>query len=88
MLACAGLPALAAEIDPEADRVLRQMSEYLAGLEAFSVTTDTTTDVLLANGQKIEIHAAGTGVFDRRLGFGFWRKGAEAAMELSSTAGT
>lgn len=82
VLACAGLPARAAEIDPEADRILRQMSDYLAGLPAFSITSDASTEIILRNGQKVQLNASGSGVFDRKRGFRFRRQGAVANLEL------
>jgi hypothetical protein len=72
----------AAEIDPDADTILRQMSDHLAGLKSFSVTTEVSTDVLLRNGQKVQLVATGTGLFDRERGFHFQRQGVLGDMEL------
>jgi hypothetical protein len=83
VLACAVAPARAAEIDPDADQILRQMSDYLTGLGAFSVTTDASTEVVLRNGQKVQLNASGSGVFDRQRGFRFRRQGAIADVELT-----
>lgn len=83
VLACAGLPARAAEVDPEAERILRQMSEHLAGLPAFSITTDASTEIILRNGQKVQLTSSGSGVFDRNQGFRFRRQGAVADLELN-----
>lgn len=74
--------ATAAEIDPDADQILRKMSDYLAGLKAFSVTTEVSTDLILRNGQKVQFVAAGSGVFDRGQGFRFHRKGMVGDLEL------
>jgi hypothetical protein len=41
-------------VDAEADRLLRRMTDYLAGLQAFGVDTRNTLDAVLASGQKIE----------------------------------
>jgi hypothetical protein len=46
--------AQAAAVEPEADRLLRKMSEYLAGLERFSVQTESSLEVILRSGQKIQ----------------------------------
>jgi hypothetical protein len=81
-LACAVLPVRAAEIDPDADRILRQMSDHLAGLGAFSVTTEVSTDLILRNGQKVQLAASGSGVFDRQRGFRFRRQGVAGDLEL------
>jgi len=43
------------DIDPEADRVLRAMSDYLAGLGSFGVEVETTVDFVLDSGQKIQL---------------------------------
>jgi len=41
-------------IDPEADGILRQMSDYLNTLEQFTVQTENTVDILFLSGQKIQ----------------------------------
>ena len=57
----AGMMGLTAEsqgqsatIEPKADRLLRKMSAYLAGLEQFSVQTENTLEVVLRSGEKIQ----------------------------------
>ena len=82
-LACTAPPVRAAEIDPDADAILRQMSDHLAGLKAFSVTTDVSTEVILRNGQKIQLTASGAALFDRERGFSFKRKGRISDLELT-----
>jgi hypothetical protein len=82
-LACAAPPVRAAEIDPDADAILRQMSDHLAGLKAFSVTTDVSTELILRNGQKIQLTASGAALFDRERGFSFMRKGRISDLELT-----
>ncbi len=42
-------------VDPDADRLLRRMSDYLGSLPAFAVTTDHTTEVVLDSGQKVQL---------------------------------
>jgi hypothetical protein len=41
-------------VDPKADRILRQMSEYLNTLEQFTVHTENSLDTLLSSGQKLQ----------------------------------
>ena len=41
-------------IDPAADRILRDWSEYLASAEAFTVTLEVAEDVLLPHGQMVQ----------------------------------
>lgn len=54
----AGLPAhsrgQSGAIEPKADELLRKMSDYLAGLEQFSVQTENTLEVILRSGEKIQ----------------------------------
>jgi hypothetical protein len=41
-------------IDPTADRMLRQMTDYLAGLQSFKVQSSAVDEVVLQSGQKIQ----------------------------------
>ena len=41
-------------IDPAADRILRNFSEYIASAKAFTVTLEVAEEVLLAHGQMIQ----------------------------------
>jgi len=42
-------------IDPKADSILRQMSEYLDSLVQFSFNTENSLDTLLTTGQKLQM---------------------------------
>jgi len=44
-------------IDPEADRLVRTMFDYLGGLPAFTVTATNTMEVIALNGQKLNFEA-------------------------------
>lgn len=46
--------AKAPSIEPEAAHILKQMTEYLKGLQQFSVQAEITEDVLLDSGLKIQ----------------------------------
>ena len=47
-------PAMSAEsIDPDADRILKSMSTYLAGLSSFSVNTEVDDEIVDLDGQKL-----------------------------------
>ena len=46
-----------AGVDPRADAVLRSMTSYLSGLRQFSVTTETTLEMVTTEGQKIQFTA-------------------------------
>jgi hypothetical protein len=50
-------PVLSAggNIDPEADQVLKAMSAYLAGLQNLSVQADTDIEVIMRDGQKLQL---------------------------------
>jgi hypothetical protein len=54
----AGLPAAALAqapgIDPQAQAIFKKSTDYLAGLKAFSVDTQSTIEVVLQSGQKLQ----------------------------------
>ena len=56
----AGAVALAQApgIDPGAEKILRRMTDYLAGLQQFSVDTHNTLEAVLTSGQKIQFDSA------------------------------
>jgi hypothetical protein len=43
------------EISPEADRLLHQMTDYLAGLHSFKMQSSSTDEVVTTAGQKIQV---------------------------------
>lgn len=75
-------PIAAAEIDPEADRILKEMSDHLSALGSFAIEADVVTEAVLRDGRKIQLLASGEGVMDRDRGFRFARKGSDAAIEV------
>lgn len=82
LLALAAPPLHAADIDPEADRILHAMSDHLAELRSFAVETEVADDVILRSGEKIQRLAAGQGVFDRARGFHFARAGIDGDIDV------
>jgi hypothetical protein len=46
-------------IDPTADRILREMSDYMNTFEQFKVQVDNTVDILLSSGQKVQMGRSG-----------------------------
>jgi hypothetical protein len=46
-------------IEPQADKILKQMSEYLSSLEQFSFHSDSTIDKVFTNGQKLQFGNSG-----------------------------
>lgn len=75
MMSFTASPGLAQEIDARADEVLRAMSDYLAGLQTFSVTADASTEMLMRDGAKAQLTATGELLIDRGTGFRFRRSG-------------
>ena len=60
MLVLAGGPqtghAQPAGMQPEAEKLLRRMSDYLASLQKFTVSTENTIEAVLTSGQKLQFH--------------------------------
>jgi hypothetical protein len=58
ILVLAGSPqrsyAQPAGIDPQAEKLLRRMSDYLASLQKFTVNTENTIEAVLTSGQKLQ----------------------------------
>ena len=75
-------PAASADVAPEADAVLRAMSEYLSGLTSFRVASEASTEILLRDGRKIQLTATGYVRLDRELGFKAERQGPVCATRL------
>lgn len=42
-------------IEPQADHVLREMTDYLAGLRSFTVRSSAIDEVVLKSGQKVQV---------------------------------
>jgi hypothetical protein len=55
LLMTSALPGAAAEFDPDAERVLRSMSTYLAGAKAFAVSSETALEVVTHEGEKLQL---------------------------------
>lgn len=49
-----------AGMQPEAEKLLRRMSDYLAGRKQFTVQTENTLEVVLASGQKLQFASPAT----------------------------
>jgi len=72
-------PAANPRLDPNAVALMRQMSDYLGGLKAFSVHAVTSNEVLLTTGQKVQYMTTTDAVLQRpnrfhgrRLGVDEW----------------
>jgi hypothetical protein len=64
MLVAAGLPQLGhaqpTGMDAQAEKLLRRMSDYLAGRQQFSLKAESTLEVVLTSGQKIQFDSPAT----------------------------
>ena len=59
-------PAMSAEgVDPEADKILRSMSDYLNSLGAFSVNADIDSEIIDLNGQKLQLSSVSSVTVER-----------------------
>jgi hypothetical protein len=47
------------EVSPDADQLLRRMSDFLGQQKAFSVNVDGTTEAIYRTGQKVQVHSTG-----------------------------
>jgi hypothetical protein len=76
-------PALAQDaIDPEADKILRAMTDNLKAMQALGVDYDADHEIVTLAGQKLQYSASGTIALDRAKGFRVTRKGPFADSEL------
>jgi len=76
-------PVMSAEgLDPEADKILRSMSDYMGGLSAFSMNANIDDEVVDLDGQKLQISSSAKFVFARPGEFHVQRKGAFADVEF------
>ena len=82
VLCTAPFAANAADLDPKADQMLRQMSNHLSGLKTFSIEAVSSTDVVYSDGRKIQYVSTGSGVFDRERGFRIRRQGSTGDVEF------
>ena len=70
-------------LDPEADRILRTMSDYFGGTKAFSVNADIGNEIITYTGEKLQLSSASTVVMQRPDKFHVTRKGIIADLELT-----
>jgi hypothetical protein len=68
-------PANAQQVDPEADKILHSMADYVAGLKAFTVSYDAENEVVDTDGQKLQYSASGSVAVERPGGLKISRKG-------------
>lgn len=76
-----GSPATATEIHPDASRIVREMTEYLSKLPAFSVRGDVDDELIDLDGQKLQISSSASLVVERPAHFYAHRQGPVADLE-------
>ena len=75
-------PAMAADaINPDADEILRSMSKFLGAAKTFSVSVDSSIEVVTKEGQKLQMANSGSAVVERPSHFYFARRGKFADTE-------
>src|SRR5262247_3638936 len=73
---------LPAGIDPQAEKLLRRMSDYLAGRQQFGLKAESTLEVVLTSGQKIQFDSPATLIVSRPNKLLAHRKGDIANQEF------
>ena len=85
-------------VDPDADRLVKQMTDYLAGLQSFTLRTGVADQVALKSGEKIEIMSNAEIAVQRpnrvrslqrgsAAGLGIWYDGAHMTVACKSIDG-
>jgi len=86
LLVTAGWPqpghAQPAGIDPQAEKLLRRMSDYLASRQQFTAKAESTLEVVLTSGQKIQFDSPATLMVSRPNKLRAHRKGDLANQEF------
>lgn len=72
----------APEIEPKADATLKRMSDFLASQQAFSLSTESVTQVVLESGQKLDFVADSSVTVQRPNKMRTDRKGQVADLSL------
>jgi hypothetical protein len=69
-------------IDPQAEKLLRRMSDYLAGRQKFTLKAESTLEVVLTSGQKLQYDSPATLMVSRPNKLRAHRKGDIANQEF------
>jgi hypothetical protein len=78
----AGTAVAAEDINPHADEILHAMSNFLAGTKAFSVSADTSNEILTLEGQKLQFNSRSNLIVERPSGLLATRQGRFADVAL------
>jgi len=81
-------PATAQAIEPEADKMLHGMTDYVAGLKAFTVDYDVDNEVVDTAGRKLQYSASGSLALERPGKLHLARKGAFVDAEVTFDGST
>ena len=76
-------PTYAQHIEPEADKILHAMADYVAGLKSFTVNYDADSEVVDTEGQKLQYSASGSVAVERPGKLHVSRKGTFIDAELT-----
>ena len=88
LVMAAGLGSLptavaAADVDPEAEGVLRAMSTHLEGLKTFSFSAEIDNELINLEGQKLQLSGSGQALFQRPSRFYMHRQGMFSDVEMT-----
>lgn len=84
VLGLTGGTAIAAEgVSPDADEILRSMSNFMGGTKAFSVTADVSNEVITQQGQKLQFNSSASALVERPSHLQVARKGGFVDAEAS-----
>ena len=76
-------PAMSAGgVDPDADEILRSMTNHLGGLRAFSVDVDIDNEVIDLDGQKLHLNSSGAIAAERPNKLYFHRRSGAGDLEF------
>ncbi|MBW1688475.1 MAG: DUF2092 domain-containing protein [Deltaproteobacteria bacterium] len=81
-LALLASPAVGAAVDPEADEILEEMSDYLSGLKAVSVDIEIENEIVGFAGQKIQLSRSVSVLLERPGRLRVRSRGGVADVEL------
>lgn len=76
-------PLIAAQqLDPEADKILKTMSDYMGQLSAYSMKSDVDSEIIDLEGQKIQLSSSASIIVQRPGKVNVKRQGSLANVEL------
>lgn len=75
-------PVHAQAIDPEADKLLRSMTDYVSGLKSFTAAFDVDDEIVDVDGLKLQLSASGTVAVERPGKLQMTRRGTFFDFEL------